>query len=214
MYLSGVDVADQITFWSFHATDASIVLATIVGPIAAVQAQKWIERGRVVRDRRLGIFRTLMATRAARLSQAHVEALNAIPVEFYGKNPKLKAITDDWHSLMDEFANLTIAPQIAAVRRMDAFLNMLHKMSTYLGYSFNRSQLEKDVYYPTGHANIENDQEVIRRGFAQLLKGEISIPMAVKEFPYDQDAVVKQEALRKLMVEWLAGERAVKVEQP
>jgi hypothetical protein len=81
---------------AFKFTDVAIVVATLLGPILAVQAQKWLERDRVVRDRRLQVFRTLMTTRAMNLSPAHVEALNAVPVEFYGPTkPKLKSITDD-----------------------------------------------------------------------------------------------------------------------
>lgn len=37
--------------------DAAIVFATLVGPILAVQAQKWLERRRIVDDRRREIFR-------------------------------------------------------------------------------------------------------------------------------------------------------------
>ena len=60
-------------------SDIVIAGATLLGPIFAVQAQKWLEAGREKKARMLAIFRTLMATRAALLSQAHVEALNSVP---------------------------------------------------------------------------------------------------------------------------------------
>ena len=41
------------------------VAAIICGPILAVQAQKWIETAREKRNRRLNVFKRLMATRAA-----------------------------------------------------------------------------------------------------------------------------------------------------
>ena len=206
--MPGAIVAD----WAFKVSDLAIVGATIAGPILAVQAQKWLERGRAIQDRRVAIFRALMATRAARLAPAHVEAINAVPVEFYGSKPKLKAIVDDWHAYLDILASRELTGEVLAVQRQKAFLDMLHKMSTYLGYGFSRSELEKDVYYPEGHKLIEDDAETIRRGFAALLKGEIALPMAVKEFPYDEDAGAEQEAMRKLLSEWLSGQRAVKVE--
>ena len=80
--------------WTLKATDVAIVFATIVGPVLAVQAQKWLERSRAIRDRRMRIFRVLMSTRAARLSANHVEALNAISIEFYGSKGRLRAIVE------------------------------------------------------------------------------------------------------------------------
>jgi len=69
--------------------EAAIVFATLLGP---VQAQKWIERARERTQRKIAIFRTLMATRAAFLSPAHVEALNGVPIEFYGN----RKIVNSW----------------------------------------------------------------------------------------------------------------------
>jgi len=198
--------------WTFHASDIAIVTATLLGPILAVQAQKWLERRRAVSDRRLMIFRALMATRAARLAPNHVEALNAVPVEFYGSNGKLKQIVDNWRSYLDLLDNKELSAELLGVKRHEAFITMLFSMSTYLGYTFSRSQLEKDVYYPEGHKVIEDDQEVIRRGFAKLLQGQLAIPMAVKEFPTDDNAIDKQAKLTELLTEWLEGQRSVKVE--
>ena len=72
--------------WNIKITDIAIVFATIL----AVQAQKYLEKGGEIKQRRAWLFRTLMATRATTLSPAHVEALNAVPIEFYGKDQKLK----------------------------------------------------------------------------------------------------------------------------
>ncbi|GFN24377.1 hypothetical protein ADE_00750 [Achromobacter denitrificans] len=210
--MAGTIVAD----WTFRIADVAIVFATFMGPVVAVQAQKWLEKSRAINDRRNHIFRVLMATRAARLSPGHVEALNAVPVEFYGPGKKLKLIVDDWHAYLDTLENkANLEGQVIFEKRQNAFLDMLHKMSTYLGYSFNRSQLEKDVYYPTGHRVIEDDQDVIRRGVASLFKGETAIPMAVKEFPatMDQKTFDSQAALTRLLTEWMEGQRSVQVEQ-
>lgn len=201
---------------TFDVSDIAIIIATLSGPVLAVQAQKWLEKVRAINDRRHLIFRMLMATRATRLSPQHVEALNAVPVEYYGTGRKLKGVVDAWHTYIDLLDNKNgLEGQVLALARQNAFFDMLHNMSSFLGYSFNRSQLEKDVYYPEGHKIIEDDQEVIRRGFAQLFKGEISLPMAVTEFPAtaDDQSLANQEALQKLLLEWLEGQRAVKVER-
>lgn len=205
-----------ITASTFDMSDWAIIFATLAGPVLAVQIQKLLERGRAIADRRAQIFKFLMATRATRLSPVHVEALNAVPVEFFGKTQKLKEIVNAWRTYIDLLDNKgDLEGQVLALARHNAFQDMLYKMSTYLRYDFSRSQLENDVYYPEGHKVIEDDQEIIRRGFAQLFKGEISLPMAVTEFPAtaDDQSLANQEALQKLLLEWLEGQRSVKVQQ-
>ncbi|WP_375543587.1 DUF6680 family protein [Leisingera caerulea] len=83
---------DNSIGWS----ELAIVCATFLGPVLAVQIQKWLEKNRGVKERRLAIFRSLMATRAARLSAEHVQALNAVPVEYYGTGNSLRKINEAW----------------------------------------------------------------------------------------------------------------------
>uniref|UniRef100_UPI002AA29EDF DUF6680 family protein n=2 Tax=Serratia TaxID=613 RepID=UPI002AA29EDF len=64
--------------------DAIMTGAVILGPIFAVQVQKYLEQFREKKQRRLNIFRSLMSTRAERLNREHVQALNMIDIEFYG----------------------------------------------------------------------------------------------------------------------------------
>lgn len=66
---------------SVSISDWLLIVSTILGPILAVQVQKWLELWREKRDRKLKIFYNLMATRAARVSERHVEALNSIQLE-------------------------------------------------------------------------------------------------------------------------------------
>jgi hypothetical protein len=71
-------------------------VATILGPIAAVQAQKWIERLRETRERKLHVFYMLMGSRAARTSPEHVQALNLIDLLF--RRNAEKPIIDAWEA--------------------------------------------------------------------------------------------------------------------
>ena len=66
-------------------SDWVMVFAVLIAPLLAVQAQKFIERMREKRQRKLSIFFQLMATRATRVAPQHVQALNMIDIEFYGK---------------------------------------------------------------------------------------------------------------------------------
>lgn len=199
---------------TIRLSDFVIACATLAGPILAVQAQKWLERDRAVKERRRQIFRILMSTRATPLSPAHVEALNAVPVEFYGpEKPDMKQIVDDWRSYMDVLGDNKTNPDVWEVKRREQLVDLLFCMGSYLGYGFSKSQINNDVYYPKAHGDIETDQAVIRRGLAKLLSGEMSIPMAVKEFPVSPEALKGQEELRQQLSAWLSGTSAVKVEE-
>lgn len=195
-------------------TNVAIIFATLLGPVLAVQAQKWLERSRAIKDRREAIFRTLMATRATVLSPLHVEALNAIPVEFYGNSEKLKQINNAWRDYLDHCTNSAMTSEIWGVRRADLLINLLYLMGSYLGYGFSKSQLSNDIYHPRGHEELEDEQRIIRKGLAGLFKGEVSIPMSVTDFPIvtDEEAAAKQAALQQLVEEVLEGKRAINVD--
>ena len=60
-------------------------IAVLLAPVFAVQVQKYLEILREKRNRRMWIFHSLMATRAAKVSAQHVQALNMIDIEFYGQ---------------------------------------------------------------------------------------------------------------------------------
>ena len=178
---------------------AIIAAATLLGPVLAVQAQKWLERGRAIMERRLAIFRTLMATRAAMLSPTHVEALNAVPVEFYGGGKKLKQINEAWKLYLDHHDERLVASDAWAQKRRDLFLDLLYRMSQFLGYDFTRAQLDRDIYSPKAHGDLEMEQTIIRRGVVALLNGEKALPMAVKEFPVTELTPEAHAAILKVL---------------
>ena len=96
--LKNMDIKDWVT-----------VIAVILSPLLAVQAQKMIETLREKRNRRIKIFKTLMSTRGERLSRDHVQALNMIDIEFYGRRffgirfqrRSEKAVTNAWKNYND-----------------------------------------------------------------------------------------------------------------
>ena len=181
-------------------TDIAIVLAALLGPVLAVQAQKWLERRRDVKERQLAIFRTLMATRNAMLSPQHVEALNAVPVEFYGSTGKLRQINDARKLYLDHHTADVPANDVWMQKRIDLFQDMLHQMSQFLGYSFSKAQLARDLYSPRAHGDLEAEQTIIRQGLVGLFRGEIALPLAVKELPTaDPGSAELQAALQQVL---------------
>jgi hypothetical protein len=142
------------------------------------------------------------------LSPAHVEALNAVPIEFYSN----KKIVDPWKEYLNYLSTQGIPPEVWGQKRTDLFVDLLVEMAVFLGYNFNRVEISREVYWPSGHARIEADQQIIREGMAKLFRGEFSIPVDVKAFPAEARALEEQEDLRRLLLKWLRGEQSVKVD--
>jgi hypothetical protein len=173
-----------------------IVFATLLGPILAVQAQKWIERTRERAGRKEWVFQTLMATRSARLSPEHVRALNMIELTFYGtrmfgrhrQTDGERSVIAAWREYHDHFGSLPENASEEDVKRWSAsgdeiFVNLLEKMAVMLHYEFDRVQLKKGWYSPRAHGVIETDQEFIRQSITQLLAGNTALKMEVVNLP-------------------------------
>lgn len=169
----------------------AIVIATFGGPIAAVQAQKYLERHRDKQRSKEATFRTLMATRAFpnRLSPEHVQALNGIEITFESGNKKDKSVLEAWNAYRDAL-NTQISEDSNAnarvyERRDDAFWDLLHVMSTAVGYPSDRTAIKNGAYLPSIHNEIYRDQEIIRLGVAALMSGKAYL----KVIAYSPDAL-------------------------
>ena len=150
------------------------LIAVLLGPVLAVQAQKWLERRREERIRKVFLFRELMATRATRLSPRHVEALNLIDLEFTATGGKDKAVREAWRSYLDALGIPNDPPNQPLIfdRRNRAFIELMYQMAKRLGFAFDRVAIERNVYSPIAHGKLEDDQDLIRRGLVDLLTGQ------------------------------------------
>lgn len=160
-----------------------LTLAAIVaGPIVALWLQRIVERRRRVFDRKLTIFKELMATRATKLSVRHVEALNAIEVEFAAsKDASGKAVFLKWREYLDHM-NKTAGPNPeAAVLKVWAdegnkiLVDLLHLMSKAVGLNYDKVSLANSIYYPKGHGDLEDEQAKLRRLLVELLDNKRAI---------------------------------------
>ncbi|MFU2207980.1 DUF6680 family protein [Solidesulfovibrio sp. C21] len=195
---------------NFDYSTFAIVFATFCGPIAAVQAQKWLERKRESRERKLWIFRNLMMTRATPISPAHVEAINLIPIEFYSKKTASGTLLDKWRKYISHLDS-KVEGDAWHENRRHLFTELLQKVSEELGYDFTYDELKR-CYYPVGKANVENDNNRIREGLVSLLEGKINLPLSVKDIPVDGRVLKEQDSIRKLITRWLSGDISVGVE--
>ena len=191
---------------ALRLSDLVIAGCTLLGPVLAVQAQKWVEGFREKEARRLTIFRTLMATRATNLSPAHVEALNAVPIDFY----KDKKVMDAWEEYFMHLTNAPAADPTWNPRRIDLFVKLLVLIGSRVGYRFNVAEMNR-TYFPTAHGELDADQNFIRKAVVGLLKGEISLPVEIKAAASTPEAVALQNELTSKMSKAYNADGSLKV---
>jgi uncharacterized protein DUF6680 len=129
-----------------------IVLATLGGPVLAVQTQKFIERASEGRRGQLLIFTALMANRATRMNDDYIPALNSIELAFLPRwwKPNNRRVLNAWKTLLGEYNNSPAdEPQANAIwnAQCETYLvDLLSAMSRALGYSFTTEELKRGVY--------------------------------------------------------------------
>ncbi|MNH86057.1 hypothetical protein D3C73_385120 [compost metagenome] len=175
-------------------SDWMIVTATLLGPILAVQAQKWVERSRESRARKLQVFHTLMATRGARLTADHVRGLNMIDLSFYGyvgfgrkwTSGRDQIVLDAWKEYHDHLSDPThinsMGSEALFAQRDELFVNLLFAMGRSLGYQFDRVQLKKSWYSPNAHVQYEARMENLVTAATGVLEGRSPIQVVPGSF--------------------------------
>ena len=169
------EVTQQAMWFGIRLEGWLIIAAVILGPILALWAQRYSERRREKRARKLWLFRELMATRSNRLSGRHVEALNHIDLEFDPKKKEDAQVLTAWKMYIDV---LSYTPQDDAQRaarfekRDECFVDLIWKIGQHLGFSFGKVAIKRDTYSPIAHGELEYDQKLIRKGIVELLAGK------------------------------------------
>jgi len=194
-------------------SDWVMILAVLAAPLIAVQVQKKLEHMREIRERRLRIFKTLMATRAATISADHVQALNMIDLEFQGK--KFNKVTSAWKTYLDHLGSYPRddekAQAVWADKRVDLLANLLSEMGNSLGYSFDDVHIKKGIYAPEAHAQTEDELLLIRRGLIRLLYGDSELKMGVTSFPIGEEEAKEQKEIRQGIKELIEGKRELPI---
>ncbi|NPT62297.1 DUF6680 family protein [Paraburkholderia elongata] len=187
-----------------HASDYMIACATLLGPIFAVQVQKYLDRRGERTRRQIEVYRALMASRMTLNSPQHVNALNAVPLEFHGNSKVVDAWRDLLMHLNTPHANLEAWGQ----ERIKLFVVLLKQMGESLRYGFRDAEIQGHVYYPQWQAALMSDQELLRKGLVDLIKGEGALPMKVTQFPADPEFAKRTAEVQTLLIEWLEGKRS------
>ena len=150
------------------------ILAILSAPIVAVQIQKWLERSREKISRKIQLFKTLMSTRASRMSPSHVQALNLIDVEF--NETKYEPVVTAWRTYLDHLSHDSNRTGWSE-KNDELFIELLYQMGYSLDYNFDKVMLKRTSYIPVGHADIETEQQIIRQGFAKIFSDKSAFPV-------------------------------------
>jgi len=151
------------------------VLSIIIAPLVAVQITVFLQNRREKYRRKVELFKTLMATRPSGLDRQHVQALNLIDIEFYGRDEKSKAVMNAWKAYLDHLNS--VQNDAWGARREDLLVALLYKMSSHLGYEFDETYIRRAAYFPRGYGDLEFEQEQMRKCMLSILKGERGFPI-------------------------------------
>ena len=184
--------------------------AIILGPILAIQVSQKIEDYKQRKSRQVNIFKVLMATRATPIDVRHVEALNMIDIEFYGKNAKEKDVLRAWKDYLDHLNNNASSIEFWGPKKEELFVELLHKMAICLNYKFEKTDLRKTSYFPKGLGQIQDLQRIILERFGEILNGDRGFP--VTSFP-EAEEQFKEKSINILngLEEIVSGKRSIAV---
>ncbi len=165
-------------------SDGLMVFAVLTAPFLAIFAQRKIDENKGKRGQKLWVFRTLMATRANKLSVEHVQALNSIDL-FFDKGGAEKAIVEKWDEYLDHLAlplqendpDYKVKLETWTQKGNDFLSDLLSLMGESLGYHFDKVKLKKGIYFPKGHGDIELDNFFIRKGMVNIMTGKTGFPV-------------------------------------
>lgn len=193
------------------------VIAALLGPILAVQTQKFLERRQSQREQKMRVFSILMSTRAARLSPIHVEALNMIDLAFAGGARRRSSTETDvleaWRDHLDHL-NTKFNDQSFerwTEKQNENLITLLSAMATDLGLRYDRILLRNGAYIPKGHTDMEAEQHQLRQLAIRVLSGLHPISMKVTEFPMDPDIAQSQLKLQEGLIRVFSGQSTLGV---
>jgi hypothetical protein len=185
-----------------NASQWIMVAAMLLGPVLAIQIQKFLEARRELRRTRMNLFHTLMQMRGNRLDPAHVQALNSIDLLFH----KDKKVMDAWRIYHDHLTSLDRSPSDAQLdqwvkRDEDYLVELLAALSRVLGYDFDAVRAEASDLCATRpcRASVGLRDDPPKPG--GLLSGKQAIPVRLTDAPDHPSAAASTDyALRLISI--------------
>jgi hypothetical protein len=163
----------------------AVVLATVVGPVAAVFITRWNDQRREARNRLLHVYRVLMATRRSSVSQDHVAAINLVEVEFHGVKPVIEA----WSAYLTHLNTTTTSgsEELARAwndRRSELLAVLLVKIAAHLGITKGEIEILHGGYAPHAWLLRENKLDAVQDYAIRLSEGKAVVPLSMVQQPH------------------------------
>ncbi len=143
-----------------------MIIAVILGPIAAVQVDRIIEQKRSKKARKLSVFKTLMTTRSISLSYPKVEALNSIDIEF----TEHAKVIESWKNYANLLKNQQLDDNTFSLKEGELYIELIVEMGKVVGYNLSKADVERNSYYPKGLAEFERNQRESVKMNAELYR--------------------------------------------
>lgn len=154
----------------------AIVAATGLGPILAIALSLWRESVNAIYNRRLYVFRTLMATRRISISGDHVNALNLVEVDFY----HCADVTKAWIEYKEHLNNTNIPEDdIWRENKEKLLAKLLCEIAKVLNLNIPAMDIFKGGYAPQGWAHRDAQQLGAYQFANDLAIGKSCIPIWV-----------------------------------
>jgi uncharacterized protein DUF6680 len=185
----------------------AVALATLLSPLIALQVSRRLDERKERRGRRMWIFRTLMATRAERVTAAHVNALNSIDIEFKGE----RRVVEAWKAYHDHLGDRDMNRETWGTRSEDLFIDLLHELGESLKYHFDKVHLRRGIYTPEAHGRNAEDAEIIREALVAIAKGERGLKVDLSDVADGPEEEAAAEATKVAMREVFTGQRPMRV---
>jgi len=186
------------------ASDWATIIAVFLGPIVAIQIQKYIEVVKDAKERRLRVFKDLMATRASTLAYQHVVALNQVGLEFQGN--KFSKVVNAWKTYLDHLGSFPNDEEDAMAKvwvekKNDLLSDLLYEMGSSLGFYFDKVHIKKAGYIPKAYSEQEDENRFIRKSLVEIFSDKKCIPLNIVSLPVDKEAADSQKQLQLLLVD-------------
>lgn len=157
--------------------DWSVVLATFLGPIAAVFVTLW-SQGRLLRQQeRRQLLSTMMRHRRDMLSVEFVGALNLVPVHFGQKSNVLERYSNLMKTFSDVGWKVPDAVPALNDRVETEVAYLLSEMSKVVGSNIDQLHILRGAYAPQGWANEQDKRNRIQDGILDIIEHRRALPV-------------------------------------
>jgi hypothetical protein len=169
----------QPHYWGLTIAEWLTLAAIVVGPILAVLTQLWMQHRKAKRDTKMWVFNSLMSYRAAILNPLFVQAFNLVDVVFH-KNDEVRRKRKEFQ----DFVNAAMGRDLTSLevdKLKDLVAEMLAKMGSELGYSFDHTEIKNTGYYPKAFERLDTAAFMLREKGLEVLEGKANIGVVIRD---------------------------------